>query len=185
MSSSAAPVETGEASTRPRARRAAVALTLLCAVVVYGLDQATKALVERTMTLGEQIPVIDGVLQWHYILNPGAAFSMGEGFTWVFTAIMAIVSVGILIFLPRVRSLLWALGLGLVLGGASGNLTDRALRWPGFPNGHVVDFIHVHGFAVFNLADSGVVVGIILLSGLILFGRELDGSRSGEREAAR
>lgn len=184
MSSPVPEQQTRSAAARRRGRGAALILALLCAVVVYGLDQGTKALVERTMTLGQQIPVIDGLLQWHYILNPGAAFSMGEGFTWVFTAIMAIVSVGILVYLPRVRSLAWALSLGLVLGGATGNLTDRLLRWPGFPNGHVVDFIHVQGFAVFNVADSGVVVGVILVAALILFGREPDGTRSGRDRAA-
>ncbi len=158
-----------------------LALAILTAAVVYGLDQATKAIVERTMTLGQEIPLIDGLLQWHYILNPGAAFSMGESLTWVFTAVMAIASAGILLFLPRVRSLLWALSLGLVLGGALGNLTDRLLRWPGFPNGHVVDFIHVQGFAVFNIADSGVVVGVILVAALILLGRDPDGSRAADR----
>ncbi|WP_144792780.1 signal peptidase II [Kocuria palustris] len=166
---------------RPRSRRAVLALAILTAAVVYGLDQATKAIVERTMTLGQEIPLIDGLLQWHYILNPGAAFSMGESLTWVFTAVMAIASAGILLFLPRVRSLLWALSLGLVLGGALGNLTDRLLRWPGFPNGHVVDFIHVQGFAVFNIADSGVVVGVILVAALILLGRDPDGSRAADR----
>ncbi|MGD7005384.1 signal peptidase II [Kocuria palustris] len=179
MSSPASGQRPRSTAARTRGRGAALILALLCAAAVYGLDQGTKALVERTMTLGQQIPVIDGLLQWHYILNPGAAFSMGEGFTWVFTAIMAIVSIGILIYLPRVRSLVWAVSLGLVLGGASGNLTDRLLRWPGFPNGHVVDFIHVQGFAVFNVADSGVVVGVILTAALILFGREPDGTRSG------
>lgn len=184
MSSPASGQRPRSTAARTRGRGAALILALLCAAAVYGLDQGTKALVERTMTLGQQIPVIDGLLQWHYILNPGAAFSMGEGFTWVFTAIMAIVSIGILIYLPRVRSLVWALSLGLVLGGAAGNLTDRLLRWPGFPNGHVVDFIHVQGFAVFNVADSGVVVGVILVAALILFGREPDGTRSGRDRTA-
>lgn len=169
-------------STTPRStrRRAAPFLVtaLLVAVVVYAADQATKALVERTMQLGETIPVFGDWLQWHYILNPGAAFSMGEDFTWIFTAIMAVVSLGILIYLPRVRSWPWVLALGLVLGGALGNLTDRLLRWPGFPNGHVVDFIHVKFFAVFNLADCGVVIGIALAALLLLTGREPDGSRT-------
>ena len=140
-----------------------LALAILTAAVVYGLDQATKAIVERTMTLGQEIPLIDGLLQWHYILNPGAAFSMGESLTWVFTAVMAIASAGILLFLPRVRSLLWALSLGLVLGGALGNLYDRMVL------GHVVDFILVHWqnrwyFPAFNLADSAITVGAVMLA---------------------
>ncbi|MDO5618442.1 signal peptidase II [Kocuria sp.] len=149
----------------------------LTALTVYVLDQATKAFVERTMQLGESISVLGDWLRWHYILNPGAAFSLGENYTWLFTAIMAVVSVGILIYLPRVRSWPWVLGLGMVLGGALGNLTDRLFRWPGFPNGHVVDFIHVQHFAVFNIADCGVVVGIALIALLLLTGREADGTR--------
>lgn len=151
----------------------------LIALVVYVLDQATKAFVERTMQLGESIPVVGDWVRWHYILNPGAAFSLGEDHTWVFTAIMAVVSVGIMLYLPRVRSWAWVLGLGLVLGGALGNLTDRLFRWPGFPSGHVVDFIHVKHFAVFNIADCGVVIGIALIAVLLLFGREPDGTRHG------
>ncbi|WP_047690383.1 signal peptidase II [Kocuria sp. ZOR0020] len=149
----------------------------LTALVVYVLDQATKAFVERTMQLGESISVVGDWVRWHYILNPGAAFSLGEDHTWVFTAIMAVVSVGIMLYLPRVRSWPWALGLGMVLGGALGNLTDRLFRWPGFPSGHVVDFIHVKHFAVFNTADCGVVIGIALIALLLLMGREPDGTR--------
>lgn len=171
------PAAAPDRTPRPRLR-AVLALAVAAALVVWLLDQATKLWVERTMELGETIPVIDGILQWHYILNPGAAFSLGEDFTWLFTAIMAAVSLGIAIYLPRVRSLPWALALGLVLGGALGNLTDRVLRWPGFPSGHVVDFIHVNRFAVFNIADSGVVVGVAAVALLILLGRDPDGIRS-------
>lgn len=167
-------------SVGPRSRPATgyVLGALALSALVYALDQGSKLFVERTMQLGETIPVLGDWFQWHYILNPGAAFSMGEDHTWIFTAIMAVVSVGILVFLPRVRSRPWVVALGLVLGGALGNLTDRLLRWPGFPNGHVVDFIHVKHFAVFNLADCGVVVGIGLIAFLLLTGREADGTRS-------
>lgn len=156
----------------------------LCALIIYVLDQVTKAYVERTMQLGESIPVAGDWIRWHYILNPGAAFSLGENYTWVFTAIMAVVSLGIMLYLPRVRSWWWVVGLGLVLGGALGNLTDRLFRWPGFPSGHVVDFIHVKHFAVFNIADCGVVVGIALIALLLLMGREPDGTRYGSQTAA-
>lgn len=172
------PAAAPDRTRHPRRLRAVLGAAVAAALVVYLLDQATKLRVERTMELGESIPVIDGLLQWHYILNPGAAFSLGEDFTWLFTAIMAAVSIGIAVYLPRVRSMPWALALGLVLGGALGNLTDRVLRWPGFPSGHVVDFIHVNRFAVFNIADSGVVVGVAAVALLILLGREPDGTRS-------
>lgn len=165
-------------STTGGTSRVFLVFALMTALVVYGLDQATKAVVERTMQLGESIPVLGDWVQWLYILNPGAAFSMGENFTWLFTVIMGAVSLAILVFLPRVRSKMWAVGLGLVLGGALGNLTDRLLRWPGFPSGHVVDFIYVKHFAVFNIADCGVVIGIGCIAFLLLTGREVDGTKA-------
>lgn len=159
-------------------------IAALAALVVYGLDQTTKAVVERAMQLGESIPVLGEWVQWLYVLNPGAAFSLGENYTWLFTAIMTVVSVGILVYLPRVRSRAWALGLGLVLGGALGNLTDRLFRWPGFPNGHVVDFIYVKHFAVFNIADCGVVVGIGLIALLLFMGRDATDPPARHRKSA-
>ncbi|WP_181954218.1 signal peptidase II [Kocuria coralli] len=168
-----------QADGHPRRGKAVFLVSALAtAALIYGLDQGAKIYVERNMQLGETIPVLGDWVQWHYILNPGAAFSLGEDHTWIFTAIMAVVSVGIVIFLPRVRSWAWVVALGLVLGGATGNLTDRLTRWPGFPSGHVVDFIHVKHFAVFNIADCGVVIGIALTALLLLTGREPDGTRT-------
>ena len=154
------------------------------ALLVYVLDQLTKWWVVATMELGERIPVVEGLLWWQSVRNPGAAFSLGEDITWVFTLVMAVVSVLIVLTLRRVRSAAWALALGLVLGGALGNLTDRLLREPGFGVGHVVDFVAVPRFAVFNVADCGVVVGVGLAVLLTLLGRELDGSRAGSPDAA-
>lgn len=158
---------------------------LAAALVVYLLDQLTKWWAVATMAPGQRIPVVEGLLWWQLIRNPGAAFSLGEDVTWVFTLVMAAVSVVILVQLRRVRSLPWALALGLVLGGALGNLTDRLLREPGFGVGHVVDFIAVPHFAIFNVADSGVVVGVCLVVLLTLLGRELDGSRAPQRSGTR
>jgi signal peptidase II len=131
------------------------------------------------MELGRRTPVVEGLLSWQFIRNPGAAFSLGEDITWVFTVVMVVVSVLIVLTLRRVRSAAWALALGLVLGGALGNLTDRLLREPGSGMGHVVDFIAVPRFAIFNIADCGVVVGVSLVVLLTLLGRELDGTRTG------
>lgn len=163
------------------APRGVLLLAAAAALVVYTADQLTKWWVVSTMTLGERTPVVEGLLWWQFIRNPGAAFSLGEDITWVFTVVMAVVSVLIVLTLRRVRSAAWALALGLVLGGALGNLTDRLLREPGFGVGHVVDFIAVPRFAIFNIADCGVVTGVCLVVLLTLLGRELDGTRTGAR----
>ncbi|MDO5635019.1 MAG: signal peptidase II [Micrococcus sp.] len=174
-----APVPEAEA---PGARRRTL-VAVLVLVLAYGLDQGTKILVESTMTLGQRIPVIDGLLNWHYILNPGAAFSIGEDITWVFTVIQAAVAVLCLVLIARVRSLPWALALGALAGGVLGNLTDRLFREPSFGHGHVVDMISVPGFAIFNVADSFIVCAMIAICLLVFTGRRMDGTR--EASAAR
>ena len=167
------------AETTPEARRGVLLVAAAAAALVYVLDQLTKWWVVSTMEPGRRIPVVDGLLWWQFIRNPGAAFSLGENITWVFSVVMVVVSVVIVLTLRRVRSVAWALALGLVLGGALGNLTDRLLREPGFGVGHVVDFIAVPHFAIFNIADCGVVVGVGLVVVLNLLGREFDGTRAG------
>ena len=154
------------------------------AAFAYACDQLTKWWVSSTMELGEQIPVIPGVLQWYHILNSGAAFSIGENFTWVFSIIMAVVAVAIIFMSRRIRSVWWAIGLGLVLGGALGNLTDRLFRPPSFGMGHVVDFISFPNFAIFNMADMAVVGGVIVICLLTLLGIGMDGSKSGAEKVA-
>ncbi|CAL8897474.1 signal peptidase II [Kocuria varians] len=152
-------------------------LSLLAAALLYAGDQLTKLWVVQNLVPGREYPVVPGLLWWEHIRNSGGAFSLGAGSTWIFTVVMSVVVVGILWNLRRVRDGLWALALGLVLGGALGNLTDRLLREPGVGRGHVVDFIAVPHFAIFNVADCGVVVGIGLLLVLILRGREMGGDR--------
>ncbi|GAA1752417.1 signal peptidase II [Kocuria aegyptia] len=166
-------------ASRHGAPRGVLLLAAAAALLVYAADQLTKWWVVATMELGQRTTVVEGLLWWRFIRNPGAAFSLGEDITWVFTVVMAVVSVLIVLTLRRVRSSAWALALGLVLGGALGNLTDRLLREPGFGVGHVVDFIAVPRFAIFNIADCGVVAGVCLVVLLTLLGRELDGTRTG------
>ena len=96
---------------------------LIVAVLAYALDQLTKYAVESTMQLGDSVAVIPGVLRWHYILNPGAAFSIGEDHTWVFTIIQAVVAVAALVGIARVRSTPWALALGGLAGGVLGKVS--------------------------------------------------------------
>ncbi|WP_228817942.1 signal peptidase II [Nocardia transvalensis] len=153
---------------------------LLVAAVVFALDLGTKALVVAKMKPGEPISIIDDVVRLTLVRNPGAAFSMATGMTWLLTLIAAAVVVGVIRIGRSLRSVGWAVGLGLVLGGAVGNLIDRLFRAPGPLQGHVVDFISVtKWWPVFNVADSSIVCGAILLVVLTVFGFEPDGTRSG------
>lgn len=120
-----------------------------------------------------------GVATFVVSRNSGAAFSFAEGGTVVFTAIAAVVIVVIVRSMSRLRSTGWAVTLGLLLGGATGNLVDRLLRAPGVGRGAVVDFISVPHFASFNVADSAITVGAGLAVLLSLRGVELDGRRRG------
>ena len=167
------------ASADPAGRRLG-GLAAVVAAAAYAADQGSKAWVEATLAVGESIDVLPGLLRWHHVLNPGAAFSIGTSMTWVFTLVQAFVAVGAFVALVRVRSLPWALCLGGLLGGVLGNLTDRLFRPPSFARGHVVDMISVPHFAVFNVADSFIVCSMIALALLVLTGRRLDGTREGE-----
>ncbi|MCH6470622.1 signal peptidase II [Sinomonas terrae] len=168
------------APARRRASRKALIVLAVLAAVAYVLDQTTKYWVTSTMVEGERIPVLPPLLHWYYIRNSGAAFSIGENVTWVFSIIMTVVAIAIILFARRVRSIGWSVALGLVLGGALGNLTDRLFREPSFGMGHVVDFIQLPNFAIFNLADSAVVTGVALICLLTLLGIGADGSRHGK-----
>jgi signal peptidase II len=159
-------------------------LSAACLLAAYAADQASKAWVVATMVEGQKVPVFPPLLSWHFIRNPGAAFSIGTGHTWVFTIAAAVISVIIISQLRKVASAGWAVALGLVLAGALGNLTDRLIREPAFGSGHVVDFIALPNFAVFNIADSAVVSGVALICLLTLRGVGMDGRRSNESPLA-
>ncbi|MFD5278972.1 signal peptidase II [Pseudarthrobacter sp. NPDC058362] len=171
----------GAAPPQPPARRYSRGLLLGlfagCAVFAYALDQLTKIWVTSTMVEGERIPVLPPLLHWYFIRNSGAAFSIGENVTWVFSIIMAAVAIAILFQVRKLGSAWWALALGLLLGGALGNLTDRLFREPSFGMGHVVDFIQLPNFAIFNIADSAVVSAVAIICILTLRGIALDGTR--------
>ncbi len=173
--------------TEPRARRVSVrALIILAgvAVVVYGVDQLTKYLILQNLQVNEQVSVIGQLLTFHLVKNPGAAFSLATGMTWIFSIAAAAVTVFIVIFARRIRSLGWAVLFGMLLGGTTGNLTDRLFRPPGFGVGEVVDFIQVYGFnAIFNIADSFICASMGLFIILTLRGIRLDGTRSSKSRA--
>ncbi|GAA1339729.1 hypothetical protein GCM10009611_08990 [Arthrobacter roseus] len=153
------------------------------AMTAYLIDLATKTWVVSTMVEGDSIDVLPPFLDWHFIRNPGAAFSIGTDFTWFFTIIMAVVVCGIILQIRRIHSAGWAIALGLVLGGALGNLTDRLFREPSFGQGHVVDFIALPNFAIFNIADMAVVSGVVLICLYTLRGVGMDGRRSNEADS--
>ncbi len=157
---------------------------MLLAAGVLLLDLVTKLVVVATIEPGEDIRVLGGALYLTQLRNTGAAFSFAEGFTVVFTLIAAAVVVVIVRTARRLFSTGWAVTLGLVLGGATGNLVDRVFRDPGFLRGGVVDFLSVFGpdgsvWPVFNIADSAIVCGGILGAVLALRGIDFDGSREG------
>jgi signal peptidase II len=129
---------------------------------VYVLDRVTKLAAERHLEGRPPIDVIPGVLQLRYTTNPGGAFGLFGGATWLFVGASIAVIAIILVASRRPPSRAAALALGLVLGGALGNLTDRLVRGPGL-SGEVVDFIDFQVWPVFNVADSCIVVGAALL----------------------
>ncbi|HEV2343937.1 MAG TPA: signal peptidase II [Actinocrinis sp.] len=153
-----------------------IGVLLAVAAAVYALDMGSKALVVATMHYGQPIRLLGSVLELDYTRNPGAAFSIGEAYTVFFTAIAVGVIVVILRLSRSLFSLPWAVALGLLLGGAFGNLTDRLTRAPGLFRGWVVDFISVPHWPIFNLADSAIVVGGTLMVLLAFRGLHPDGT---------
>ncbi len=149
-------------------------LLLSVAGVVLGLDVVTKVLAVRFLTPGEPVSIVGDTVTWTLVRNSGAAFSMATGYTWVLTLVALGVVVGIIWMGRRLVSPWWALGLGMILGGALGNLVDRFFRSPGPLRGHVVDFLSIGWWPVFNVADPAVVGGAILLVALSLFGYDFD-----------
>ncbi|HEY7399962.1 MAG TPA: signal peptidase II [Actinomycetota bacterium] len=147
----------------PTGKRGAAVL-FGAAAAAYGIDRLTKAWVEGSLQGRPPISVIDGVLDLRFTTNSGGAFSIGQSASWLFAAATIAVSIAIVATAFRHTSLLTAAALGLVLGGALGNLTDRIVRGTGFTfNGRVIDFIDLHVWPVFNAADSAIVVGALLL----------------------
>jgi signal peptidase II len=166
--------EAGRPSTQASTRR----IVLLGAVAVFVIvaDLLSKLAVVAHMTMYETHDVLDGLLKITYTRNAGAAFSFGEGMTAVFGLVAIAVAVAIVRTARSLRSLTWAITLGLLLGGALGNLGDRIFRSPGFLRGHVVDWIELPHWPVFNLADSAIVCGGVLAVLLSWRGIAVDGS---------
>lgn len=169
---------TGEAEAAaapPRGRRR-IAVLFAVAAFAYALDLISKLIVVAKLEHHPPIEIVGDWLKFEAIRNAGAAFGFGEAFTVIFTMIAAAVIVVIARLARKLYSLPWAIALGLLLGGALGNLTDRIFRAPGVFEGAVVDFIAPKHFAVFNLADSAIVCGGILIVLLSFKGLDPDGT---------
>lgn len=151
-------------------------------VTVGIIDQLVKQLMLATLSPGEPVAVIGDWFRWLLVFNSGAAFSMGQNLTWLITAIQLTFVVGTLIAAPRIQHRWEAFGLALIAGGALGNLVDRLFRPPGFWFGHVVDYVSVGDFAVFNLADVAINVGVAVFIVALLFTQ--DDEDAGQSEAA-
>jgi signal peptidase II len=149
---------------------------LAVAVTVLAADIISKVIVVATLSTRPPVRLLGGLLTLRVDRNPGAAFSIGTSMTIVFSAI----ALGVIIFIlrtsRRIRSTPWAVTLGLLLGGATGNLTDRLLRSPGPLRGYVVDWIQLPHWPVFNVADSSIVCGGILAVLLAARGLQIDGT---------
>jgi signal peptidase II len=172
------------APRRLTSRPAVFGLLGAVAVGVFVLDRIAKAAALAALTPDAPREVLGKLLVFDLTENPGAAFSIASGSTWVFS-IIAVVVIGFLAyFARRIRSLGWAALFGLLLGGTCGNLTDRLTRPPGVGVGRVVDFIQIPLLpAIFNLADVAIVSSMALFVLLTLRGIGLDGRRGPEREA--
>lgn len=153
------------------------ALTYLIVLTIGVLlaDQLSKIAAVALLQRGEYHPLLGDWFGLQLVFNPGAAFSLATGLTWVFTIAAVVVTVVIVAVAPRLRSRAWAIGLGLLLGGNLGNLADRLFREPGFAQGHVVDFLNYAGIVIGNVADIAIVVAAPLIAILLIRGVGLDG----------
>jgi len=152
------------------------------AAYVLAADVATKAIVVAHLRPDQPVHLVGNIFEFWLTRNPGAAFSVGTGETAIFT----VIAIGVIAYIARTARKLysagWAIALGLLLGGAMGNLGDRIFRAPGLFRGYVVDWIGVvpRYYPIFNLADSAIVCGGILTVILAMRGYHLDGTRSVE-----
>lgn len=155
-----------------------VPLMVTIVVVVAAIDQLVKQWMLANLEPYEPVPLIGDWFRLYLLFNPGAAFGMGQDATWVFTTIQLVFAVGVLVSSPFVKDRWMAVGLALIGGGALGNLIDRLFREPAFYVGHVVDYISIGNFAVFNLADAAINVGVVVF----VIGIFLEDRRESRRE---
>jgi len=168
----------GDLAADGSGRRRHIGVLIVVAAMVIIADVVSKIVVVANLSDHAPIKLLGGLITLEETRNPGAAFSVGTSATLIF-GVVAIAVIAIIVRTARrLFSRPWSIVLGLLLGGATGNLIDRVLRSPGVLRGYVVDWIRVPHFAVFNVADSAITVGGTLAVLLAISGRQLDGSRS-------
>ncbi len=155
-----------------------LAVLLAIAVLGYALDLGTKLLAVARLTDQPPVPVVGDLLRLYLARNPGAAFSTGTSYTLVLTFVAIAAAVAVLVASRRLASVGWAVGLGFLMAGILGNLTDRVFRAPGPLRGHVVDFLQLPHWPIFNVADMCINVAAAVIIVQALRGVSLDGSRS-------
>lgn len=178
--------ELDQSSATPPSRRRRIGALAVTAGIVYVLDVVTKVLAVAYLEDEPPIELFGGLLTLTLLRNPGAAFGIAQGYTAVLALVSLIVIVVVIRMARRLASTGWAVALGLMLGGALGNLTDRLARSPGPLRGHVVDFLELPNWPVFNIADAGLTCAAVLIVLLTLLGTSFDGSgrRDGGGEPA-
>lgn len=171
MAESATSRDDERRATARRSLSVVVSTALLCVVV----DQAIKGWALTALADGRPVDVLGDLVQLRLVTNAGAAFSMGEGVTWLFTLLGLAITGVVLWAASGLRSREMRLLFGMFLGGVLGNLVDRLVREPGFGRGHVIDWLQVRGFAVMNLADILLTVSVVgLVVVMLLRPREID-----------
>ncbi|MFM8927133.1 MAG: signal peptidase II [Rhodoluna sp.] len=153
-------------------------LAFTVAFTIILLDQLTKYLALTLLTPFQPVPVLGEVLKFTLAFNDRAAFSLGGSSTWFFTLTSTLATIALLIFVPRFKTTSWIILGGVALGGVVGNLIDRLSKAPGFPNGHVVDFIQIpFNVPIFNIADMAISISAVLIAIRFIRGEKLGGGR--------
>ena len=168
-------------SVMPVNRRSLVWLTLGIAAATILADQLTKIWALSALADGRRVDLLGQYLGFRLLRNPGAALGLGYGFTWVLTIVVVAVVVALVRMIRRIGSAGWAWALGLLLGGAIGNLIDRLFRYPDFGHGHVIDFIAYWNWFIGNVADIAIVVAAGLIILMSLRGIGIDGRRESDK----
>jgi signal peptidase II len=160
-------------------------LPLFAAVALLGyvVDLGSKQVVLQTLQPGERVPVVGDVLSLFLTFNSGAAFSLGTSYTFALSCVAILAALVALWFARRIGSTGWAFALGFLLAGILGNLTDRIFRAPGPMQGHVVDFLRLPNFPVFNVADICINIAAALIILQTVRGVRLDGSHDRGRHS--
>ena len=152
----------------------------MVALTAYAVDLGTKLLAVHRLTEGDPVDVVGSWLRFDLVRNPGAAFSTGTSYTVLLSVIAVIAAAVVIRYGRRLGDRTWAVALGLLLAGVLGNLTDRVFREPGFMRGHVVDFMELPHWPVFNVADMLIDAAVVLILVQSWRGVRLTGARSAD-----